>query len=342
MGNLIVHATNVHQAGGKRLLLPLLRNLKVDQLKEVHLDARLPLAGVSLPDEKIVSIWPSIRARLACEWQLSKNSKDEDTIFCFGSLPPLFRTKGRVIVYFHNRHILKNDQFKKLPIYVKFRVFLERIWFHRGKKNVNTFWVQTQSMKRELLKELGPEAQVEVRPLYDSLCEGIKKEKNRASPLFLYVATGNPHKNHLRLIQAWCELAKENIFPELTLTLCEKKDHEVLRFLQKKIELFKLKISNTGDVAFDAILNLYRSHDVLIYPSLFESFGLPLLEARDFDMDIIAAEKDYVREVINPSESFDPMSAYSIARAVKRYMRREGPFDKLIKAEDVGDLLTQK
>jgi glycosyltransferase involved in cell wall biosynthesis len=58
---------------------------------------------------------------------------------------------------------------------------------------------------------------------------------------------------------------------------------------------------------------------VLIYPSLFESFGLPLLEARQAGLPIIAAELDYVRDIVEPVVSFDPESALSIARAVMRY-----------------------
>ena len=58
----------------------------------------------------------------------------------------------------------------------------------------------------------------------------------------------------------------------------------------------------------------------MIYPSLFESFGLPLVEAQSFGLPVLAAERDYVRDVITPAESFDPESAVSIARAVMRHL----------------------
>jgi glycosyltransferase involved in cell wall biosynthesis len=69
----------------------------------------------------------------------------------------------------------------------------------------------------------------------------------------------------------------------------------------------------------DQMAILYAQSSVLIYPSLFESFGLPLLEARQVGLPIIAAERDYVRDVVEPVESFDPESSSSIARAVLRH-----------------------
>jgi hypothetical protein len=43
-----------------------------------------------------------------------------------------------------------------------------------------------------------------------------------------------------------------------------------------------------------------------------------LLEAKQAGLSIVAAELDYVRDSINPDQSFDPNSAVSIARAIKR------------------------
>jgi glycosyltransferase involved in cell wall biosynthesis len=66
---------------------------------------------------------------------------------------------------------------------------------------------------------------------------------------------------------------------------------------------------------------LYEHSRALVYPSLLESFGLPLLEARQAGLSIIAAELDYVRDLIDPEEAFDPRSPRSIARAIKRFLQ---------------------
>jgi glycosyltransferase involved in cell wall biosynthesis len=73
-----------------------------------------------------------------------------------------------------------------------------------------------------------------------------------------------------------------------------------------------------GFLPHHELIELYSSVRYLIYPSLYESFGIPLLEAKQAGLSIVAAELDYVRDSINPDQSFDPNSAVSIARAIKR------------------------
>jgi glycosyltransferase involved in cell wall biosynthesis len=139
---------------------------------------------------------------------------------------------------------------------------------------------------------------------------------------FMYAATGDPHKNHIRLIESWCILASEGLYPRLWLTLDESKHSELSLLIQKKSKNFNLHIHNLGILSYDEVQLHYKKIDALIYPSTFESFGLPLIEARQAGLAVIAAELDYVRDVLDPDESFDPFSAISIARAVKRFMSK--------------------
>jgi glycosyltransferase involved in cell wall biosynthesis len=79
-------------------------------------------------------------------------------------------------------------------------------------------------------------------------------------------------------------------------------------------------VENLGSLPHGQIKQLYGQAGALIYPSTFESFGLPLIEARQARLPVLASELDYVRDVLDPEQSFDPESAVSIARAVKRFM----------------------
>ncbi|MDA9221646.1 glycosyltransferase, partial [Methylophilaceae bacterium] len=74
-----------------------------------------------------------------------------------------------------------------------------------------------------------------------------------------------------------------------------------------------------GYLIHSEIIKLYNQSNALIYPSLLESFGLPLVEASQLNLPILASELDYVRDVIDPIEVFDPTSPISISRAVKRF-----------------------
>jgi glycosyltransferase involved in cell wall biosynthesis len=77
----------------------------------------------------------------------------------------------------------------------------------------------------------------------------------------------------------------------------------------------------------------------VIFPSFCESLGLPLLEARENAVPVIACERDYVREILNPVETFDPESPLSIARAVQRFLGVDESPLALVKPEVLIDLI---
>ena len=83
---------------------------------------------------------------------------------------------------------------------------------------------------------------------------------------------------------------------------------------------WQLNIVNLGQLNSIEVSALYDQSAALIYPSTTESLGLPLIEANERKLPIIAAELDYVRDVVTPVETFDPHSHVSIARAVKRHL----------------------
>jgi glycosyltransferase involved in cell wall biosynthesis len=150
---------------------------------------------------------------------------------------------------------------------------------------------------------------------------------------FVYVASGEPHKNHRPLIEAWCLLAKEGLFPSLCLTLDETRFARLYKDIDELRQRYDLKVTNAAELSHKDVLALYKKADALIYPSTFESFGLPLIEARQAGLPVLAAELDYVRDVIDPEQTFDPESPISIARAVKRFIKSDEPALPLLDAK---------
>ena len=147
-----------------------------------------------------------------------------------------------------------------------------------------------------------------------------KKDQKDIDYSFVYVASGEPHKNHRRLIDAWCLLAEEGLFLSLCLTLDEIRFPELCRLIDEMRYQYGVKVTNAGGLPHHDVLELYNKSMASIYPSTFESFGLPLIEARQAGLPVLASELDYVRDVLDPEQTFDPESAVSIARAVKRFL----------------------
>jgi glycosyltransferase involved in cell wall biosynthesis len=117
---------------------------------------------------------------------------------------------------------------------------------------------------------------------------------------------------------------------------------KVAELIKSKNKQYGLNIENIDLVTGEDALELYKKAEILIFPSILESFGLPLIEARAAGLRIVASELDYVRDILDPEESFDPHSSASIVRAVKRIMKLESKVDSLISARDFFDLLDVK
>ena len=147
-----------------------------------------------------------------------------------------------------------------------------------------------------------------------------------------------PHKNHRRLIEAFVLLAHEGLTPSLVVTVPKTMDPDLYHWLDRVREKEGVQVTNLGAVDYSKVGTVYQSIRALIFPSLIESFALPLLEAQAFGLPILAPEKDYVRDVVVPRETFDPESPRSIMRAIKRFLQNP---EKPASIHSARDLLKQ-
>jgi glycosyltransferase involved in cell wall biosynthesis len=322
---LVIHAPNVHQGGGKALLLALIEAVPSNLSLLMQLDSRMALSRDLSKNIPIKRVKVSVMGRLLAEWRLRKNVSEIDTVLCFGNLPPLFRLAGRTIVFVQNRYILDQVSLDGFSFKIKWRLKIERLWFRLSASNASEFIVQTPSM-RSLLEALNiPTGKaIHVLPFVSS-CAGYQRSLKQMGAAglnrpWIYVASGEPHKNHKKLIEAWCLLARDGFFPTLWLTLDAKNHSDLCAWIEQKSRIFNLKLENLGVQSHAQLQYFYTQAQALIYPSTFESFGLPLIEARQAGLAIVASELDFVRDVVDPDEVFDPGTPISIARAVKRFM----------------------
>lgn len=312
---LIIYASNIHQGGGKTLLLSLIS--AIESPCTIFVDSRLPEHQKSNDQVNFIKVTPNLISRIKSEYHLKTISKEDDTILCFGNLPPILRNNGKVFVYLQNRYLCSNVKLNGFSWRIRIRIFIERLWLKYFLRNSHVL-VQSQTMKKHAESYLN--TNVTVMPFYPEQ-DSSDKDCSRRNIVFdyVYIASGEPHKNHLRLLEAWVILANYGLKPSLRLTLATKNKDTFLDELVEKKNQFGLNI-HSELVPSDEIDMIYQQSGALIYPSFFESFGLPLIEAKRHGLAIIASEKDYVRDIVNPCQTFDPESALSIARAIMRHM----------------------
>lgn len=265
--------------------------------------------------------------RLRAELRLGTALREGKRVLCFHGLPPLVlneKSGSKVTVFLQNRLLVESGSLRNYPFLTRLRLEVERWLLRRRMHLIGDVIVQGLSMQRAMSGLVGGAAQrprIHVRPLFPNDLTARAATSGRAFD-FVYPADGEPHKNHARLIEAWEILKKGGCRPSLALTLGSK-DQELWGRLKVRIENAGIAIVNLGALSRQQLAEVYGETGALIYPSTTESFGLPLAEARGIGLPIIAGELDYVRDVCNPVQTFDPTSPLSIARAIKRYLKRE-------------------
>jgi glycosyltransferase involved in cell wall biosynthesis len=320
-----IHATNVHQGGGRSLLEALLKALRDNTEFVLSLDDRMPTPVGMSHNIEIKLVKPTVGHRLEAERWLAHRVAPEDLVLCFGNLPPLFKLRAHTVVFVQNLYLINDVSLNGFPLRVRLRLAIERLWLSSKMSHVSEFIVQTPTMKRLLDVKTQGKVPVRVLPFVAepdgytrSVSQPVAQKENNCD--FVYVASGEPHKNHRRLVEAWCQLAEQGLFPSLCLTLDETRFAGLCQEVELVRQRYGLKVMNIGGVSHQDVLALYEKAGALIYPSTFESFGLPLIEARQANLPVLASELDFVRDVLDPEQTFDPESSISIARAVKRFM----------------------
>lgn len=333
--SLVIHAPNVHTGGGLVLLQELLgiQNLSA---RWIQLDQRIQninaLDGISYVKRSIIG-------RFIAEWKLLRKAQSSDTVLCFHGLPPLFPISSRIVVFLQNRILLDARMLTGYPFITKIRILVERLWLKTAHRTSIKYIVQTPSMQAVTRKYLGDNADIVILPFAPSRTTPTQKQALHKKYDFVYVASGEAHKNHINLLEAWRLLAlNSTLRPSLALTI----DCTLYPFLTEQVkkytEEFKLNIFNLGQMDANGIADVYLSSSAVIFPSLAESLGLPLIEAARYDLPILASELDYVRDIALPVQTFNPNSAISIERAVKRFLNKN---ETMVHISSVDDFLTE-
>jgi len=262
-------------------------------------------------------------------------------IRCYVFMYCLLPISGRVIVFLQNRILLEQNKLVGYSLQTKIRIFIERLWIKIIQRSSYRYIVQTPSMAVAAKKCLGKGLDVTVFPFIPSNNVLHQSKKNKVQQKkfdFVYVASGEVHKNHLNLLEAWRLLDDAGFNPSLALTVTPKLYPVLARKIVRYTHELSLNIVNFEQLQTTAIFNLYKSSSALIFPSLAESFGLPLAEAYQHGLPILASERDFVRDTINPIQTFDPNSPISIARAVRRFL---GAPEQLLEIKSTDDFLKE-
>jgi glycosyltransferase involved in cell wall biosynthesis len=149
-----------------------------------------------------------------------------------------------------------------------------------------------------------------VRPIHLGLDhETFSPGTDAREPFLVYPARAWPHKNHERLFAAFAELRRRRPELELVLTAYEGPTPAGVR--------------SRGHVSRDELVRLYRTAAGLVFPSLYEGFGQPPLEAMACGCPVASSNAASLPEVCgDAARLFDPRSVEEIVVAAEEILAR--------------------
>ena len=156
---------------------------------------------------------------------------------------------------------------------------------------------------------------------------GSKSEARRAvalkhgidQPFFLYVARiEHPAKNHVRLLEAF-DLYKQNTRSPWKLVLGGSDWHGAEIVHQRVTQSpFARDVHSLGFVPDAELPRLYQAAEIFVYPSLFEGFGLPPVEAMACACPVLSSSCGALAEVLgDAAEIIDPNDSSDLARKME-------------------------
>jgi glycosyltransferase involved in cell wall biosynthesis len=145
-------------------------------------------------------------------------------------------------------------------------------------------------------------------------------------PFLLYAGRISPHKNVVRMIEAFSalktELEKDQVFPDLKLIII---GDDVSGNPDLRRTVIRSGVQNDvrflGFVPIEVLRTFYDAAKIFVFPSLYEGFGLPPLEAMAHGTPVVTSNVSSLPEVVgNAAVLVPPENVFEIMRALQRVL----------------------
>lgn len=234
---------------------------------------------------------------------------------------PIFY-RGKIIVTIHDLTHLILPQF--LPN--RFSYIYAKIMLWIATKKASHILTVSENTKKDIIKmfKVNPD---KITVTYNGVGEEfVKKDKSKILYLYdkfniphskkciMYVGNLKPHKNLERLLEAYSKIKNR----QDTCLILVGKAFSNYDELDRKEKILKIEnqVIHTGIVSQEELIDLYNLADIFIFPSLYEGFGIPIIEALSCGTTVICSNNSSLPEVGGKLvKYFDP---YNIEEMVQK------------------------
>ncbi len=231
-----------------------------------------------------------------------------------------FRTKAKKAVMIHDLTPILMPQYHEKRSTIVHRLLLKRIL-----KKSDLILTASESTKKDIYSYMGRTKNINVVPLGIDfkrektdmeffLTKGYSKPKKAVKdPYILYLGTIEPRKNLETLIDAYLELK----IPQ-KLIIAGDIGWKAEKIIQKAQDP---NIILTGFVDEEEKTKLYKNAELFIYPSFYEGFGLPPLEAMANGTPVICSNTGSLGEIfVEHALTFNPIDKLELQLCIKRLL----------------------
>lgn len=233
----------------------------------------------------------------------------------------------------HDNYVLTVHDiiFKKFPQFLpKGTVRHTNLFFNRNLTLADKIIADSESTKNDLVLEYKvPIDKITVIPvaadqIYHKLPEReilkIKEKYTLFNPFILYVGTIEPRKNITLILKAFAHCQK--FLPEYNLVIAGKKGwyyNEIYHTLSQ-LHIHE-KVIFLGYIPLEDLPGLYNAADLFVYPSLYEGFGIPPLEAMQCGTPVITSNTSSLPEVMGDNGvMINPYKFEDLCDAIKKIL----------------------
>lgn len=205
---------------------------------------------------------------------------------------------------------------------------IERFYLKKALKKAHKVLTVSKNTKKDLIEKfpfsedkittIHPAASSNFKPLDKSQLYDFIIKTGLPKNFFLAVGTLLPRKNYPRLIEAF-KLFLDKNFGYHLIIVGQKTAH--FREIERIIKNHRLSghVHILGYLSETSLQNLYNLAEALIFPSLYEGFGIPLVEAMQCGCPVLASNAGSIPEVVGDSALlFDSKNVEEIFEAMKK------------------------
>jgi len=259
-----------------------------------------------------------------------------DVLYSAGYTAPVIIPCSSVVTIHDMNYFYYPEDFSRLSA-----LFL-KVLVPIAAKRVDKIITVSNNSKKDIVKILKvPESKVcvtyeagKIVSLPEEKVRGKKLEKDYRNDkkFILTVSASHPHKNLPRLVEAYNILYKKyQIKHQLIMVGIKGRAHHLLTKSIKKLSLGE-RVKFIGWVSREDLSLLYLNADLFVFPSLFEGFGLPILEAMSCGVPVITSNYGAMAEVAGEAALLvDPYNIDEIAEAMYKVLTDKNLRENLIK-----------